>query len=63
MYDSEAMGKLSRATILDILFISCNIVSFPKQERKLKSVLRICECEKLQVKKAIDLMVIIDILH
>ena len=46
MYNSEAVGKSNRAPILDILFISCNIVSFPKQDTKLKSVVRICEWEK-----------------
>ena len=50
MYNSEAVGKSNRATVLDFLFISCNTVSFPNQERKLKSVLRICEWEKVGLK-------------
>ena len=60
MYNSEAVGKSNRATILDILFISCNIVGFPKQDTKLKSVVRICEWGKVG-KKAIELIVTIDI--
>ena len=47
MYNSEAVGKSNQATILDFFFISCNTVSFPKQDTKLKCVLRICEWEKV----------------